>query len=421
VPRLLCLYQHAPTPGAPGFYRHRQYLAELVLRGWHVDLVSCPVDYLTGKTPQRYKRRLYVAETIEGIHHHWMWGAADIHRSRALRAFNYVSFAATALGRVLSLPVPDVIWASSPPLPLGAVGRIAAKRYRRPWAFEIRDLWPESAAAVGWLHADGRVYRQLDRAARRYASSADVVIVPTPGLVSGARRHGARHVEVLPGIVLDNGLQPEVRSRVRAELDVADACVFAYIGALGVANGLDALLDAAKTMDRDSRVAFVVVGDGSDRHRIQHRIETERIQSIRLLNPVPKERVAEILAASDVVLHLLRDEPLFRTALPNKMLDAFSAHRPLVTTVDGLPRELAEASGGAYSPASSLAAELRTWAAMSPSERAERGQRSFAYGQRRFGLGPNVDALEGALAKAMNGGPHDPSSRPKTSRDDPFG
>ena len=79
-----------------------------------------------------------------------------------------------------------------------------------------------------------------------------------------------------------------------------------------------------------------------------------------MLDPVPKERTKEILAGSDVVLHLLRNEPVFQTALPNKILDAFSAHRPLITTVDGLPRRLAEESGGGYAPTTrELAAELR--------------------------------------------------------------
>ena len=49
--RLLCVYQHAPTPGAPGIYRHRMWFAELVRRGWHVDLVSTPLNYMTGTVP----------------------------------------------------------------------------------------------------------------------------------------------------------------------------------------------------------------------------------------------------------------------------------------------------------------------------------------------------------------------------------
>jgi glycosyltransferase involved in cell wall biosynthesis len=183
---------------------------------------------------------------------------------------------------------------------------------------------------------------------------------------------------------------------------VGNACLFAYVGALGVANGLDALLDAAKNLKGEPAISFVVVGDGSDRARIQSRLVAEGIANVRLLDPVPKDRVKEILAAADVVLHLLRNEPVFRSALPNKVLDAFGAHRPLITTVDGLPRELALASGGGYAPTTEeLERELRRWAAMSPEERAERGETSFEYGQERFGLGPSVDKLEGILRRTI--------------------
>jgi glycosyltransferase involved in cell wall biosynthesis len=401
VPRLLCIYQHAPTRDAPGFYRHRYYLAELARRGWDVDLVSCPVDYLTGSTPKRYARP-YVREMIDGVRHHWTWGASNIHKSRARRALNYLTFATTASARSLTLPRPDVIWASSPPLPIGAVGAMAAKRYRRPWVFEIRDLWPESAVAVGWLSADGQAYRLLESAAHRFASGAASVIVPTPGLEPLAYEHGARRVDVLPGVVSDDREDDSVRDRVRRELGVGDACLFAYVGALGVANGLDVLLDAAKLASDDPRMTFVLVGDGSDKCRVEERVRREGISNVRLLDPVPKDRAKEILAGADVVLHLLRNEPIFRTALPNKILDAFSAHRPLITTVDGLPRRLAEESGGGYAAsAEELAAELRRWVEMPDSERQARGERSFAYGQREFGLAPNVDRLEAALERAM--------------------
>jgi glycosyltransferase involved in cell wall biosynthesis len=295
-----------------------------------------------------------------------------------------------------------VIWASSPPLPIGTVGVITAKRFRRPWVFEIRDLWPESAVAVGWLSANGHVYRLLERAARDYASRATSVIVPTPGLERAAYAHGAHYVDVLPGIALDERQDPAVRDRVRAELGTEDVCLFAYVGALGVANGLDRLLDAAKILAGDPRVAFVVAGDGSDRRRLQERITREAILNVRLLGPVAKDHAKEILAAADVVLHILRNSPLFHTALPNKVIDAFSAHRPFITTVDGLPRRMAEESGGGYAATTDeLASELRRWAAMPASDREARGEQSFAYGQRKFGLARSVDALEEILERAM--------------------
>jgi putative colanic acid biosynthesis glycosyltransferase WcaI len=395
--RLLCVYQHAPTPGAGGFYRHRTYFAELVRRGWSVDLVSTPVHYLTGRVPERYARKPYVRETIDGITHHWVWASSSIHRSRGHRALNYAAFATTSMLRGLALPRPDVVWASSPPLPVAAVGSLLARRFRRRWILEVRDVWPESAAAGGWLSADSRPYRLLDSAARRYTRRADAVVVPSPGMVDGVRAHGATNVHVVPGVVVEHSCDEETRRHVRRELGVDDGtCLFAYVGALGVANGLDTLVDATRGLG--DGVAVVVAGDGSDRERLERRLAAETDSPIRLLGPVPQAQAHELLCAADVCLHILRPDPLFRGVLPTKVLDAFATHRPLITTVPGVSAELAQQSGGAYAgSADELRAELLRWAVLDANERRRRGQQAFAYGTAQFGLEPTVDRLEQLL------------------------
>jgi hypothetical protein len=190
APRLLCVYQHAPTRGAGGFYRHRLYFAELVRRGWHVDLVSTPVHYMTGQVPPAYRHRLHLHEQIEGVDHYWVWASGRIHSSRVRRVANYLSFAATAAARGLTLPTPSIIWASSPPLTVGTVGAVLARRFQRPWLFEIRDLWPESAASVGWLSKTSPIYSVLERDDRHYSAAGEAVIVPNEGRVDGAQRKG---------------------------------------------------------------------------------------------------------------------------------------------------------------------------------------------------------------------------------------
>jgi colanic acid biosynthesis glycosyl transferase WcaI len=395
--RLLCVYQHAPTPGAGGFYRHRTYFAELVRRGWEIDLVSTPVHYLTGTVPPRYAHRPYVRETLDGITHHWVWATSSIHRSRVHRALNYATFATTSTLRSLGLRRPDVVWASSPPLPVAGIGSLLAHRFRRRWVLEVRDLWPESAAAVGWLSPGSRAYRALDVAARRYTRRADAVIVPSPGMVDGVRAHGATSVHVLPGIVVDRRCDAATRERVRRELGVGDdTCLFVYVGALGVANGLDTLFDAAADVPED--VAVVVAGDGSDRERLERRLAEESLAALRLVGAVPRARAEELLCAADVCLHLLRPDPLFTGVLPTKILDAFAVHRPLITTVPGVSAQLARESGGSYAgSAEELRTELLRWAKLDPAERQRLGEQAYSYGAERFGLGPTVDRLEELL------------------------
>jgi glycosyltransferase involved in cell wall biosynthesis len=403
--RLLCVYQHAPTPGAPGIYRHRLYFAELVRRGWHVDLVSTPVNYMTGDVPQRYARRAYLHERIDGIDMHWVWAPGRIHSSKLRRATNYTSFAAAALARAATLRRPDVALVSSPPLPVAALGPLLARRHRVPWVLEVRDIWPESAVSVGWLDERSRAYRALLRLATATTSRASAVIVPTPGLVERVRDHGARSIEVIPGPVVDEARPPETRHEVRQRLRIADGdCVFLYLGAIGVANGIDMLLDAVALLPRELPASLLVVGDGSGRRTIENRLAgDDALRRVRILDPVPKDEVFDLLAASDVCLHLLRPDPVFATALPSKMLDYFSAHRPFITTAGGLPATLAAESGGEHaSDAGALADAIVRWTRVSGEERARAGERSYTYGAARFGITETVDRLE-RLLRAPSG------------------
>lgn len=410
--RLLCVYQHAPTPGAPGIYRHRRYFAELVRRGWHVDLVSTPRNYMTGDVPTAYRSLAFRSETIEGIAHHWVWTPGGIHRSRGARVANYAGFVSAAAARAVTLPRPDAVLVSSPPLPVATLGPLLARRFGCPWLLEVRDIWPESAASVGWLHSEGSVYRLLERLAHSVTRHAPVVIVPTPGLEPLVRAHGAREVCVLPGIVRARHPDPELRSRTRASLGIdEDQCVFLYLGAIGVANGLDLLLDAVESLPEDVPARIIVAGDGSARRSFAEAVASRRLNRIALLPPADQNRVAELLSSADVGLHLLRPDPVFGSALPTKALEYLGAGLPFLTTVPGLPAEVALASGGAaVSSAAELADEIAAWCGISGDARRMRGRQALRYGLDNFGLEANVSRLEGLLARILGEQPERPSS-----------
>ncbi len=404
--RLLVVYQHAPTPGAPGIYRHRMLLAELVRRGWHVDLVSSPINYMDGTVPERYAGRRYVREEIDGIVHHWVRAVDDVHRSFRRRARNYVSFARNATLRGVRLPRPDVVWASSPPLSVAAAGRWIARRHRRPWVLEVRDLWPESAAAVGLLRENSRPYRALDKFARACARSAAATIVPTPGLVELVRGHGATDITLVTGAIEDHPPDPTARARVREAHGIPeDACVLAYVGAHGIVNGLDMLLDAAEAVAAgpatDTPVHVLMAGAGSAKAELDARLAEHPISSVHVLGPIPKQDARELLAAADVGLHLLRPDPVFESALPTKVLEYLGCHLPFITTVPGLPADVAAATGGDLATnANELADAMRRWATLPADERRALGERAFEYGNATYGLDTAVDALEATLLRA---------------------
>lgn len=401
--RLLCVYQHAPTPGAPGIYRHRRYFAQLVARGWDVDLVSTPRNYMTGAVPPAYRRHPVSTETIEGITHHWVWAPGGIHRSRLNRVANYAGFATAAAIRAATLPRPDIVLVSSPPLPVAGLGPMLARRFGCPWLLEVRDVWPESAVSVGWLNSESRLYRLAERFARRVTASAPMVIVPTPGLEPLVRGHGAKDVRTVLGIVVPRPPDPHRRLLTRSRLEVREEeCLFLYLGAIGVANGLDLLLQAVERLPDETVARVVIAGDGSARRSVAEAIAAKRLARITLLPPVSQDEAGDLLAAADVGLHLLRPDPIFSSALPSKALEYLGSSIPFVTTVSGLPSEVAVASGGAAVGSSAeLAAELARWANTSPAERRERGQQALRYGLDHFGLERSVERFEELLEEVL--------------------
>jgi len=362
---------------------------------------------MTGLVPAEYRRRPFRSETIDGIAHHWVWTPGGIHRSRAARVANYAGFVTAAGARALGLPRPDVVLVSSPPLPVAGLGPLLARRFDRPWLLEVRDIWPESAVSVGWLSSDGLAYRALANFARSVTRRAAVVIVPTPGLEPLVRNHGAQEIAVLPGIVTARSLDLERRRNTRIRLGFShDDCVFLYLGAIGVANGLDLLLEAVGALPPSTPARIVVAGDGSARSKFAEALASRRLDRITLLPPVTQDGVADLLAAADVGLHMLRPDPVFGSALPTKALEYLGAGLPFVTTVPGLPTEVAVASGGAaVSSASDLAGEFVTWAAMSKDERRVRGEQALTYGLERFGLEASTTRLEALLGRVMAGRP----------------
>jgi hypothetical protein len=359
---------------------------------------------MTGQVPNAYRWRPLRSEVIDGIDHHWLWTPGGIHRSRLSRVANYAVFATGAAARAATLPRPDVVLVSSPPLPVAAIGPVLARRFACPWLLEVRDVWPESAVSVGWLRRESIAYDLLERLARATTRRAARVVVPTPGLEPFVRAHGADRIVTLPGAVLARPDKPERRRAVRDRLGIADdECVFLYLGAIGVANGLDLLVDAAGQLRPDPRIRILVAGDGSARRAVGEALARGGLDRVTLLPAVSRDEAEDLLAAADVGLHLLRPDPVFGSALPTKVLDYLGARLPFVTTVPGLPAEVARASGGAVvSSAPELARELEWWAEAGAETRRARGEQALRYGLDRFGLAAGADLLEATLEEVQH-------------------
>ena len=348
--RILFLSQYfPPEPGAPAA-RVSELASAWVRAGHEVTVLTAMPDHPTGVVPSAYRGRALVRERIDGVDvvRTWIYAAANSGRVRRSLAYASYAVSATAWGQ-MHTRAPDVVVATSPQLLCAAAGRVAAAMHRAPFVFEVRDLWPESVVAVGALSAGHPVVRGLTVLEEGLYRAAEAIVVVTDSFRTRLLERGqpASKIEVVKNGVDLRRFTPLPRETpLRAQLGWGDKFVAGYVGTHGMAHGLDAVLDTAKRLASRDDVRFLFVGEGAERARLEARAREERIDNVRFLGVLPRDRMNEVYATLDLALVSLKKSELFTTVIPSKIFEIAAMARPVMISVDGEARAIVEASGG---------------------------------------------------------------------------
>ena len=171
-----------PEMGAPAA-RAAELSRHWAAAGHAATVLTGFPNHPTGVVPPEYRgqlRRLVAHERIGGVNVVRTWLLPFPNRNAFKRTLNYSSFCASAAVTGLFLSRPDVVIATSPQLLVALSGWWLARCKRVPFVFEVRDLWPESLAAVGMGNSHSLLHRALAKIAGFLYSHADRVVVVTP-------------------------------------------------------------------------------------------------------------------------------------------------------------------------------------------------------------------------------------------------
>jgi glycosyltransferase involved in cell wall biosynthesis len=305
------------------------------------------------------------------------------------RAIGLSSYLLLSAGCALTRPRPDVVLAESDPPLLGLLGALLRFRYRCKLVNYLQDLYPEVGLALGRLRP-GPVAALLKVATQIGLRAADRVVVLGGDMRRRvlARGVGAARIAVIPNWSDTTAIRPGPPSRaLRAAWGVGDKFVVMYSGNLGLSQNLDQVLDAAERLVGEP-VAFVFVGEGASKERLQKRAAERGLSNVRFRPYAPKERLGESLGAAD--LHLVTLQAgLAGYIVPSKLYGILAAGRAYVAAVDADSEiaALTEAHGcGVRVPPDApdeLAAAIRRCAA-DPAGLERMGRAGRALGEREF-------------------------------------
>ena len=355
--KILYISQYFPPEmGAPAA-RVSELSRHWIEAGHDVTVLTGFPNHPDGVVRPEYRRRFrrgVCREDWNGVKVVRTWLAPFPNRRPYERILNYSSFCFSAALTGSFLGRPDVVIATSPQLLVGLSGWWLARLKNVPFVLEVRDLWPESLAGAGVGGEKSQLYRALDRVARFLYRAAAHIVVVTPAFRDNLIQQ--RGLEASKISVVANGVETQMfapqapEASLRSGLNAEGKFVVSYIGTLGLAHGLEVLLEAAERMQRDRpEILFLVLGEGADRERILSIAKSKGLANLRFVPQQLREKIPAYIAASDVCAVMLKDSEIFQTVIPTKMLEFMSCGRPVILTARGQARAVLESAAAGIS------------------------------------------------------------------------
>lgn len=391
--KILYFHQHFSTPRGSGGIRSYEMARALIQRGHAVTMVCG--SHASGATglsgPFVNGTRRGAVDGIDLVEFELPYSNKD---GFAKRTLTYFKFAWRSVRLALTEPT-DLVFATSTPLTAGIPGIFARWLRGKPFVFEVRDLWPELPREMGVIR-NPVVLTLMDWLEWLSYRSAVRLVGLSPGIVRGILRRGVKTelVRMIPngcdlGIfaadIVASSIEPWRPPEVRATDLMA---VFA--GTHGLANGLDAVLDAAAELKRRGRndIKILLIGDGKLKEPLQARAAAQGLDNVVFHAPVNKHKLAGLMKSTDIGMQILANVPAFYYGTsPNKFFDYIAAGLPVLNNYPGwLADMIGESRCGYAVPADDAAAFADALVHAAEHRQALRGmgERALALARARF-------------------------------------
>lgn len=333
-----------PEVNAPAS-RTFEHCREWVRRGHRVTVITCAPNFPNGVVHEGYKNRLWSRETIEGIDVVRVWTVISSNAGFFWRVIDYASFMISALPAGVFTKRVDVVIATSPQLFTPCAGLTIARLKRRPFVFELRDLWPESIRAVGAMR-QSRILDALERLELFLYRHSDHIVCVTNAFKLNLISRGVPDPKLS---VAMNGADlslftPQPRNEDLANrLGLGGRIVVGYFGTLGMAHGLETVLEAARRLQLHpdgQNIRILLLGDGAEKQNLKAQSAALGLTNVVFVDSVPRHQVVTYWSIADIALIHLKKRKLFETVIPSKLFECMAMGIPVLHGVAGESAEI---------------------------------------------------------------------------------
>ena len=330
----------APEPMA----RLSALVRRLLADGHTVEVLTALPNRPAGRYYPGYRRTLVMEERVLGVRvvrtYVWPYTGSVIWK----RLLNYGSFMLSALWGGRRLDRFDVLYVYHPPLTISLPAYVISRLRRKPFVYDVQDVWPEAGLAAGAVKP-GLVYRAMAQWARWTYGKAARLIVLSPEFIPFLTQQGVPpgKIKIIPNWTDEAIYYPHQESDARSRLGIAgQQFVVMYAGNMGATHGVDTILEAAQLLKDRTDIVFVFVGTGPEYERLTRLKDTRLLKNVNFLGYIQPDKMPDLLEAADVLVVHLRKSGTGAVSLPSRMMAYMASARPMLVASEGAPRALVE-------------------------------------------------------------------------------
>jgi len=348
--KILLINQAFVSPDEPGHTRHYELAQYLKALGHQLVIVASDLNYQTGQKTVEHKG-ISVEQNINGIQVIRAYILPALHRSYFWRIISFFSFMFSSIWVAFKVKDVDLVMGTTPPIFQAVSAWFVSFLIRKPFLLEVRDLWPEFIVSMGVFR--NPILIKMARWLEKFLyTRATHILVNSPAYADYIKQKNVsgQKITYIPyGTDIDMFSPQKSGQEIREQYGLNEKFVVLYAGALGQANDIYTIINAANLLKNESNIFFILFGDGKEKTNLINETHRLSLQNILFAGVTPKKAMPEVLAAADLCLAILQDVDMFRTTYPNKVFDYMAAGKATVLVIDGVIRNvIEEADGGVF-------------------------------------------------------------------------
>lgn len=333
---ILFLTDNFPPEGNAPATRTYEHATHWVRMGHKVTIITCAPNFPDGKLFEGYKNAWYQTHKHDGIKVVRVKTYITANEGTFKRILDYMSFMVAAFFAGIFQKKPDIIIATSPQFFCACAGWLLSVLKRKPFVFELRDIWPASITAVGAMK-HSFVIRMIEKIELFLYRRADSIITVTHAFKGELISRGidSKKIDVVLNGVELSLYEPFVNKDpdLLKVYELETKFIVGYIGTHGMAHGLEHIVGVAEFLKAYENIRFIFVGGGAERKKIIALVKEKKLKNVIFIDRQEKKVMPKIWSLCDISLVPLINKDLFRTVIPSKIFECMAMGIPIVMSV----------------------------------------------------------------------------------------